>query len=235
MTLSLLPPYRERRANVRGAWLGNTGRPRCTAWGPPSSANIIVKNLCACPVGAVCASVSAEWARLVLARAFIMGATGHSYLRSLLPLWLTMPSYFSTPSMVLAVRCALYTLQLWHVGLTHVRSVVQSLTPPCLCQVGFAVAGRPCWRSNRPRESFYNRCYRSFILEILIASMAYHAVVLLHTVRGPYSEVCALPAAAMACRPYSRWLLHAYVRSASLWRVDHIGDLVVQGSGDVVA
>ncbi|RZR72229.1 hypothetical protein BHM03_00011314 [Ensete ventricosum] len=30
--------------------------------GPPSSAKILVENLCACPVGAVCASVSAEWA-----------------------------------------------------------------------------------------------------------------------------------------------------------------------------
>ncbi|RWW46615.1 hypothetical protein BHE74_00047441 [Ensete ventricosum] len=41
MTLSLLPPQREGRAHVRGAWLGSTGRPRCTARGPPSSANMI--------------------------------------------------------------------------------------------------------------------------------------------------------------------------------------------------
>ncbi|RRT52134.1 hypothetical protein B296_00007037 [Ensete ventricosum] len=50
--------------------------------------------------------------------------------------------------------------------------------------------------------SFYNECYRSFVPEIFIASMAYHAVVLLHTVRGPCSEAHALPAAAVACRPY---------------------------------
>ncbi|RWW52195.1 hypothetical protein BHE74_00041388 [Ensete ventricosum] len=50
--------------------------------------------------------------------------------------------------------------------------------------------------------SFYNECYRSFVPEIFIASMAYNAVVLLHTVRGPCSEAHALPAAAVACRPY---------------------------------
>ncbi|RWW33960.1 hypothetical protein GW17_00001298 [Ensete ventricosum] len=32
--------------------------------------------------------------------------------------------------------------------------------------------------------------------------MTYHVVILLHTVRGPYSEAHALPAAAVACRPY---------------------------------
>ncbi|RWW11928.1 hypothetical protein GW17_00024428 [Ensete ventricosum] len=51
-------------------------------------------------------------------------------------------------------------------------------------------------------KSFYSGYYRSFIPEIFNASMAYHAVVLLHTVRGPCSEVRVLPTAAMACRPY---------------------------------
>ncbi|RZR78513.1 hypothetical protein BHM03_00003908 [Ensete ventricosum] len=50
--------------------------------------------------------------------------------------------------------------------------------------------------------SFYNGCYMSFIPEIFIALMAYHAVVLFHTVHGPYSEACALLAAAVACRSY---------------------------------
>ncbi|RRT37261.1 hypothetical protein B296_00035745 [Ensete ventricosum] len=48
-------------------------RIRVTKWaffdmGPPSSAKMFVKNLRACPIGAMCASVSAERARLVLAR-----------------------------------------------------------------------------------------------------------------------------------------------------------------------
>ncbi|RWV77456.1 hypothetical protein GW17_00061711, partial [Ensete ventricosum] len=38
-----------------------------------------------------------------LGRAFIVGATGHSYLRSLLPLLPIMLSYFSTPFVVLVV------------------------------------------------------------------------------------------------------------------------------------
>ncbi|RZR96539.1 hypothetical protein BHM03_00025578 [Ensete ventricosum] len=42
----------------------------------------------------------------------------------------------------------------------------------------------------------------SFVPEIFNASMAYHIVVLLHTVRGPCSEVRVLPTAAVACRPY---------------------------------
>ncbi|RZS04340.1 hypothetical protein BHM03_00034665 [Ensete ventricosum] len=85
------------------------------------------------------------------AGAFIVGATGRSYLRSLLPLWLTMLSYFSTLSVILGVRRAFCLLQLWRVGLTHVRSVVQSLAPPRLCQVSFAVSGWPRWRSSHPR------------------------------------------------------------------------------------
>ncbi|RRT59849.1 hypothetical protein B296_00017797 [Ensete ventricosum] len=51
-----------------------------------------------------------------------MSAIGRSYLRSLLPLWLTMSSYFSTPYVILAIRRVLCPLQLWRVGLTHVRS-----------------------------------------------------------------------------------------------------------------
>ncbi|RRT79879.1 hypothetical protein B296_00007125 [Ensete ventricosum] len=50
--------------------------------------------------------------------------------------------------------------------------------------------------------SFYSGCYRSFVPEIFTTSKAYHAVVLLHTVRGPLSEVCVLSAVAVACRPY---------------------------------
>ncbi|RRT74193.1 hypothetical protein B296_00013646 [Ensete ventricosum] len=50
--------------------------------------------------------------------------------------------------------------------------------------------------------SFYSGCYKSFVPEIFNASMAYHAVVLLHTVRGPCSEVYVLPTAAVACRSY---------------------------------
>ncbi|RZR83113.1 hypothetical protein BHM03_00009658 [Ensete ventricosum] len=42
----------------------------------------------------------------------------------------------------------------------------------------------------------------SFIPEIFIASTAYHAIVLIHTVCGPCSEARALLAAAVACRPY---------------------------------
>ncbi|RWW76023.1 hypothetical protein BHE74_00015915 [Ensete ventricosum] len=50
--------------------------------------------------------------------------------------------------------------------------------------------------------SFYSGCYRSFVPEIFTASIAYHAVVLLHAVHGPWGEACVLPAAAMAYRPY---------------------------------
>ncbi|RWW89063.1 hypothetical protein BHE74_00002003 [Ensete ventricosum] len=43
MALSLLSPQREGRAHVRGAWLGSTGRPTCTAQGPPSSAKNVIE------------------------------------------------------------------------------------------------------------------------------------------------------------------------------------------------
>ncbi|RWW88117.1 hypothetical protein BHE74_00003019 [Ensete ventricosum] len=88
------------------------------------------------------------------AGAFIVGATDRSYLRSLLSLLLTMSSYFTTPSVVLAARRASCFLQLWRVDLVHltrVRSTVRLLTPPCLCQVGFTVSGRPRWRSSCPK------------------------------------------------------------------------------------
>ncbi|RRT77706.1 hypothetical protein B296_00003170 [Ensete ventricosum] len=42
----------------------------------------------------------------------------------------------------------------------------------------------------------------SFVPEIFTASIAYHAVVLLHTVRSPCSEVRVLPVAVVVCRPY---------------------------------
>ncbi|RWW62648.1 hypothetical protein BHE74_00030203 [Ensete ventricosum] len=42
--------------------------------------------------------------------AFIMGAIGRSYLRSLMPLRVTILSYFFTPSVVLGVRRAFYLL-----------------------------------------------------------------------------------------------------------------------------
>ncbi|RWW17784.1 hypothetical protein GW17_00018269 [Ensete ventricosum] len=113
------------------AWGGWFGSVRCSAFelsdgrscdmGPPSSAKILVENLRACPVGAVCASVSAEWARLVLARG--------------------------------------------------------------------------C-------KSFYSGCYRLSVPKIFTASIAYHAVIILHTVRGPCNETRVLSAAAVVCRPY---------------------------------
>ncbi|RWW79774.1 hypothetical protein BHE74_00011928 [Ensete ventricosum] len=136
---------------------------------PPSNAKMLVENLHACPIGALSwvegalgfgsggrrlmpGSLGREFApaarvnRGFLQGAFIVGATGRSYLRSLLPLLLTMLSYFSTPFVVLVVRRVFCLLRLWRVNLTYVRSVVQSLTPPCPCQVdhagGLVVQGR---------------------------------------------------------------------------------------------
>ncbi|RZS15240.1 hypothetical protein BHM03_00047053 [Ensete ventricosum] len=43
---------------------------------------------------------------------------------------------------------------------------------------------------------------RSFVPEIFTASKGYHAIVLLHTVHGPWGEKCVLPVVAVACRPY---------------------------------
>ncbi|RWW88633.1 hypothetical protein BHE74_00002483 [Ensete ventricosum] len=65
-----------------------------------------------------------------------------------------MPLYFTSPSVVLVARRASYFLQLRRADLPHltcVRSVVQLLTPPCLCQAGSTVSGRPRWRASCPR------------------------------------------------------------------------------------
>ncbi|RWW07776.1 hypothetical protein GW17_00028819, partial [Ensete ventricosum] len=73
------------------------------------------------------------------AGAFIVIVTGHPYLRSLLCMLLTMPSYFVAASVVLTVRCAACSLPLGNIGLaplTSVRSVVRRLTLLCLCQAG---------------------------------------------------------------------------------------------------
>ncbi|RWV80102.1 hypothetical protein GW17_00058672, partial [Ensete ventricosum] len=78
--------------------------------------------------------------------AFIVKATRRSYLRSLLSLLLTMPSYFVAASVVLAARRVSCFLQLGRVGLAHltrVRSAVRLLTPPYLCQAGSTVSSRP--------------------------------------------------------------------------------------------
>ncbi|RWV89714.1 hypothetical protein GW17_00048127 [Ensete ventricosum] len=75
------------------------------------------------------------------------GIRCHSYLRSSMPLWLTMLSYFSTPSVVFTVTYVFYLLQLWRVDLILAKLAVQPLAPPYLCQVDFAVSGRPRLRS----------------------------------------------------------------------------------------
>ncbi|RRT75502.1 hypothetical protein B296_00009488 [Ensete ventricosum] len=126
MTLSLLPPQREGRAHVRGAWLGSTGRPRCTARGPPSSAKMIEEKLLCLPTRCglpLCLLSKHCWFRPVCASspavvstqswssgrgkrapgAFIVMVMGHPYLRSLLHMLLTMPLYFVAASVVLAV------------------------------------------------------------------------------------------------------------------------------------
>ncbi|RWV83362.1 hypothetical protein GW17_00055036 [Ensete ventricosum] len=63
------------------------------------------------------------------------------------------------------------------------------------CDMGPPSSAKMC-------KSFYSECYRSFIYEIFTASIAYHAIVLLHTVCGPCSEACVLPAVAVACQSY---------------------------------
>ncbi|RZR77224.1 hypothetical protein BHM03_00002236 [Ensete ventricosum] len=86
--------------------------------------------------------------------AFIVKATRRSYLRSLLSLLLTMPSYFVAASVVLAARRVSCFLQLGRVDLAHltrVRSAVRLLTPPYLCQADSTMSGRPRWRSSCPR------------------------------------------------------------------------------------
>ncbi|RZS20400.1 hypothetical protein BHM03_00052907 [Ensete ventricosum] len=81
------------------------------------------------------------------AEAFIVGAVDHSYLITLLPLWLTIPSYPPTMLDVLAMRCA------FAVGGCR----------PYPCQVGctstgaprisgrLPASGRPRRRDNCPR------------------------------------------------------------------------------------
>ncbi|RWW05132.1 hypothetical protein GW17_00031613 [Ensete ventricosum] len=68
--------------------------------------------------------------------------TGHPYLRSLLRLLLTMPSYFVAVSTVLAVRCAACFLPLGNVG----------LAPPYLCQVGCMTVDPPMLMSSRAQS-----------------------------------------------------------------------------------
>ncbi|RWW83601.1 hypothetical protein BHE74_00007881, partial [Ensete ventricosum] len=61
------------------------------------------------------------------AEAFIVGAVDHSYLITLLLLWLTMPSYSSTMLVVLAMR----------------RAFAGRWCRPYLCQVGCTSTGAP--------------------------------------------------------------------------------------------
>ncbi|RZR86039.1 hypothetical protein BHM03_00013163, partial [Ensete ventricosum] len=103
------------------------------------------------------------------AEAYIVGVVGHSYLATLLPLWLTMSSYPSTTPAVLAVRQAPAGKG---VDLTCVRSVVRSTVRPLgcrpyLCQVGRTIAGAPILTSDqlpasgRPRrQASCPRAYR---------------------------------------------------------------------------
>ncbi|RZS28274.1 hypothetical protein BHM03_00061848 [Ensete ventricosum] len=59
--------------------------------------------------------------------AFIVGVVDHSYLITLLPLWLTIPSYPPAMLVVLAMRRAFAG---GDVNLTCVRSAVRALAPP---------------------------------------------------------------------------------------------------------
>ncbi|RZS03725.1 hypothetical protein BHM03_00033962 [Ensete ventricosum] len=61
------------------------------------------------------------------ARAFIVGAVDHSYLITLLPLWLTIPPYPPTMLVVLAMR----------------RAFAGGGCRPYLCQVGCTSTGAP--------------------------------------------------------------------------------------------
>ncbi|RRT38096.1 hypothetical protein B296_00052667 [Ensete ventricosum] len=66
-------------------------------------------------------------ARCVGARAFIVGVVDHSYLITLLHLWLAMPSYPPTMLAVLAMR----------------RAFAGGGSRPYLCQVGCTTTGAP--------------------------------------------------------------------------------------------
>ncbi|RWW54713.1 hypothetical protein BHE74_00038689 [Ensete ventricosum] len=81
------------------------------------------------------------------AGAYIVGDVGHTYMATLLPLWLTMSSYPSTTPTVLAVRHASAGKG---VDLIYVRSTVRSLgIRPYLCQVGRTTAGAPTLASDQ--------------------------------------------------------------------------------------
>ncbi|RWV84106.1 hypothetical protein GW17_00054212, partial [Ensete ventricosum] len=96
-------------------------------------------------------------------RAYIVGVVDHPYLATRLPLWLTLSSYASTTSIVLAVRDASTGEG---IGLTCVRSIVRLLGyRSYLCQAGrtttgapiptsdqLIVLGRPRRRANYPKE-----------------------------------------------------------------------------------
>ncbi|RWW52164.1 hypothetical protein BHE74_00041442 [Ensete ventricosum] len=94
------------------------------------------------------------------------------------------------------------------VGETSLLAIDTVGSGPC------ALAYPQSSQTERRCRSFYSGCYRSFVLEIFTASMAYHAVVLLHTVRGPWGEACVLPTAAVACRPYPCQVGHTIVGSS---------------------
>ncbi|RWV78321.1 hypothetical protein GW17_00060725, partial [Ensete ventricosum] len=66
----------------------------------------------------------------------------HPYLRSLLRLLLTMPSYFVVASVVLVVRCAACLLPLEKVG----------VAPPYLCQVDRMMIDPPILMSGRAQS-----------------------------------------------------------------------------------
>ncbi|RWV98613.1 hypothetical protein GW17_00038523 [Ensete ventricosum] len=75
------------------------------------------------------------------AGAYIVGVVYHPYLATWLPLWLTIPSYTSTTSVVLAVRHASTGKG---VGLTCVKSIVRPLgIQPYMCQVDRTTIGAP--------------------------------------------------------------------------------------------
>ncbi|RWW76488.1 hypothetical protein BHE74_00015421 [Ensete ventricosum] len=56
--------------------------------------------------------------------------------------------------------------------------------------------------------SFYSKGYGSFILEVLTVPIAYHAIVLRHTLHGPCSEAHILLPTAMAYRPCPPYLCY---------------------------
>ncbi|RRT52468.1 hypothetical protein B296_00007211 [Ensete ventricosum] len=71
---------------------------------------------------------------------------GHPYLRSLLRLLLTMPSYFVVAFVVLAMRCAVYLLPLGKIDLVL----------PYLCQIGHMTTYPPMLVSDRAQSCRVN-------------------------------------------------------------------------------